>query len=55
MAEQTAPPQTGRCVYCRLNVTREDDDALWRTATGAWKCLFHPNAGHSKVTPHKVS
>lgn len=54
MADQPPEPEHGRCVWCAKDVTREDPDALWKTASGAWKCLFHPRAGHSKVTPHKV-
>lgn len=48
------PPQTGTCVHCRLPVTREDDDALWKTASGGWKCPQHPRAPHSKIVPHEV-
>lgn len=55
MADEPSSTQTGRCVYCNRDVTREDSDDTWKTATGGWKCPNHPRAPHSRITPHQVA
>jgi hypothetical protein len=54
MADPQGAPQAGTCVYCHRPVTRADDEALWKTESGAWQCTLHPRGPDSSVRPHKV-